>query len=167
MRLIPLILVGALVAIEKGRADQICPDCLDGGNGGGYKPPVPLWLFPLLQGQKVLDGRDGERGKQGWQGMQGNTGAVGDTGDEKGDKGSRGYMGDAGEKVRPFATVALHAHELQSVTFALVDPCFLLCLYESQISCYVQSYNCSLRGSERLRCFICVVFCRDIREKWE
>ena len=107
MRLISLILIGALAALEKGRADQtpqICPGC----HGGGYTPPVPLWLFPLLQGQKPLDGRDGEMGKQGWQGMQGNTGAVGDTGDEKGDTGYRGDMGDTGEKVK---SVALHAHD--------------------------------------------------------
>ena len=103
MRLISLILIGALAALEKGRADQtpqICPGC----HGGGYTPPVPLWLFPLLQGQKPLDGRDGAEEGVAVDGLDGDgddSGAdgfddVGDGGEVRGGEGAAARAGDLG-----------------------------------------------------------------------
>lgn len=60
--------------------------------------PLPVWLWPLLSGQKARDGVDGEKGEKGWKGYEGGAGLPGPKG-EQGDVGETGEEGPQGPQV--------------------------------------------------------------------
>ena len=66
-----------------------------GGLHKTHDKPLPIWLMPLLSGQKARDGIDGEKGEKGWKGYVGGTGPNGDVG-ETGDRGAPGDTGPRG-----------------------------------------------------------------------
>ena len=64
---------------------------------------IPIWLWPLLQGQAGADGRDGEPGEKGWPGEKGDIGPPGIMGAGGGEKGMKGSKGSSGAMVSPTA----------------------------------------------------------------
>ena len=66
------------------------------------KGVIPIWLWPLLQGQGGADGRDGETGEKGWPGVKGDIGPPGIMG-LSGKKGVKGDHGSPGAMVSPTA----------------------------------------------------------------